>query len=166
MAENTAPEQASSTEQPKEQFVIQKIYVKDVSFETPNSPKIFTETWEPQTQLELSTEAHTLDDNNFEVVLKVSATLKIQDKTAFLIEVQQAGIVGLSGFDAQKQDYMLNGYTPGMLFPYAREVVADMVMRGGFQPLILAPVNFDAYYAQRVQQLQQQAQQQAAAESA
>lgn len=158
---NTAPEAAAS-EQPREQFILQKIYVKDMSFEAPNSPQIFTEKWEPKTELEIGTKASVLGENNYESILHITVTVKINDKTAFLVEVHQAGIFALIGFDQNRLDYMLNAYCPSILFPYLREAVSDVVTRGGFQPLLLAPVNFDAYYAQRINQLKAQAQQQAA----
>ncbi|OUD15651.1 protein-export chaperone SecB [Thioflexithrix psekupsensis] len=151
----TTPE-AAATETPREQFVLQKIYVKDISFEAPNTPQVFTEKWEPKTHLEIGTKGMVLGQNNYEVGLTVTVTVTINDKTAFLVEVHQAGIFALVGFEAGKLDYMLNAYCPSILFPYLREAVSDVVTRGGFQPLLLAPVNFDAYYEQRVRQMQAQ----------
>ena len=140
----------------EQQFTIQKIYCKDISFETPNSPQIFTDKWEPELKIDLHTAVNPLTENVFEVVLTVTATVKAGDKTAFLAEVQQAGIFTVAGFEAQQQDHMLGSYCPNILFPYAREVVSELVNKGGFPQLILQPVNFDAVYAQHMQQKQAQ----------
>lgn len=140
----------------EQQFAIQKIYCKDVSFETPNSPQIFTDKWEPELKVDLHTAVNPLADNVFEVVLTVTCTVKAGEKTAFLAEVQQAGIFTVAGFEKQQQDHMLGSYCPNILFPYAREVVSELVNKGGFPQLILQPVNFDAVYAQHMQQKQTQ----------
>ncbi len=138
----------------QEQFGIQNIYIKDISFETPNSPQIFTEQWEPQLELEISNDANTLETDIYEIVLNLTATVKVKEKTAFLIEVHQAGVFVVKGFVQDKLSYMLHSYCPNILFPYARELISNIVARGGFQPLILAPINFDALYTQRLQQNQ------------
>jgi preprotein translocase subunit SecB len=142
----------------QEQFGIQNIYVKDISFETPNSPHIFTEQWKPQLELELSNNINPLNEGVYEVVLNITATVKAGEKTAFLVEVHQAGIFAMSGFQEDKLLYMLNSYCPTVLFPFARETISNLVTRGGFQSLWLAPINFDALYAQQLQQKQQQSQ--------
>ena len=139
-----------------QQFAIQKIYCKDVSFETPNSPQIFTDKWEPELKIDLHTAVNPLADNVFEVVLTVTATVKVADKTAFLAEVQQAGIFNVAGFEKTQLDAMLGSYCPNILFPYSREMVSDLVNKGGFPQLILQPVNFDAVYTQHLQQRQAQ----------
>lgn len=138
----------------QEQFGIQNIYVKDISFETPNSPKIFMEQWKPTLSVEMTNDINKLEENIHEVVLKITATVKVGEKTAFLIELSQAGIFTLVGFGNEKLAYMLNSFCPNVLFPYARETISNIVTRGGFHPLILAPVNFDAAYAQRLKQNQ------------
>ena len=148
-----ADEQVNN-EEPKQQFIIQKIYCKDISFETPNSPAMFTEKWEPQLKLDLNTMVKTLADDVFEVTLSVTATVKVGEKTAFLAEVQQAGIFNISGFEKTQLDAMLGSYSPNILYPYAREMITDLVSRGGFPQLIVQPVNFDAIYAQQLQQRQ------------
>ncbi len=147
---------AGSEEQAQQQFVIQKIFCKDISFETPNSPQIFTDKWEPELKVDLHTGVNPLADNVFEVVLTVTATVKTDDKTAFLAEVQQAGIFNVSGFEKEQMDHMLGSYCPNLLFPYVREVISELVNKGGFPQLILQPVNFDAVYAQHLQQRQAQ----------
>lgn len=147
---------AANNEQTEQQFVIQKIYCKDISFETPNSPQIFTEKWEPELKVDLNTAVNPLAENVYEVVLTVTVTVKAGEKTAFLAEVEQAGVFQLAGFEAQQRDAMLGSYCPNLLFPYTREVVSELVNKGGFPQLILQPVNFDAVYAQHLQQRQAQ----------
>ena len=141
---------------PQQHFEIQKVYLKDVSLETPNSPMIFTEQWQPQTEVRLETGATTLTENLFEVVLTLSVTTKIGERTAYLAEVQQAGLFSLSGFDSAQMGHMLNAYCPNVLFPFAREELASLIGKGGFPPLLLNPFNFDALYLQRLQQQAQQ----------
>lgn len=142
-------------ENQEKQFVIQKIYVKDVSFETPNSPVIFTQKWEPKIDFNLASNVQTMEDNLFEVGLTVTVTVKLEDKTAYLVEVTQAGVFTITGLDEHELPPMLGSYCPTLLYPFAREVVADLVVKGGFPPMLLAPVNFDAIYTQHVQQGQQ-----------
>ncbi len=141
---------------PEKQFSIQKIYTKDMSFETPHSPKIFTEKWEPAVDFNMGSNVESLDNSLYEVALTLTITVKSTDKTAYLVEVNQAGIFALSGFTDQEMGPMLGSFCPNILFPYAREVVSDLVAKGGFPQLLLAPVNFDALYAQHLQQSQQQ----------
>ncbi len=145
------------TEQAQQQFAIQKIYVRDVSFESPNAPAVFTGEWQPEVNLDLNTQADPLEEGVFHVDLALTVTVKNQDKTAFLVEVHQCGIFNISGFDDQQMGHMLGSYCPNILFPYAREAISDLVTKGGFPPLLLAPVNFDALYAQHLAQQQQQA---------
>jgi preprotein translocase subunit SecB len=158
MTEKQSEEQATN-EQPQQQFAVQKIYCKDISFETPNSPQLFTEQWEPELKLDLHTAVNPLAENVFEVVLTVTATTKIKDKTAFLVEVQQAGVFNINGFEKVQIDSMLGSYCPNILFPYVREVISDLVNKGGFPQLILQPVNFDAIYAQHLELKKQQREQ-------
>lgn len=138
------------------QFALQKIYVKDVSFETPHSPEVFTLPWEPKVEFNLSSNTRQLQEGLFEVTLTVTLTTKIEDKTVYLVEVCQAGIFSAIGFTNQEFGHLLGSYCPNVLFPYAREAVSDLVIKGGFPPMLLAPVNFDALYAQHLQQVQQQ----------
>jgi preprotein translocase subunit SecB len=147
-----APNNANTATQ--EQFGIQNVYVKDISFETPNSPQIFREKWNPQMELELSNKITNLDQDIYEVVLNITATVKVEEKTAFLVEVHQAGIFVIKGFTQDKMPYMLHSYCPNVLFPFARELISNIVARGGFQPLLLAPINFDALYAEQLKQNQ------------
>jgi preprotein translocase subunit SecB len=139
---------ANGQAQGQAQLNLQKIYTKDVSFEAPGAPAIFQGSpSQPNVELNLSQRVTQLGEAAFEVVLSVTATCKIDDKTAYLAEVHQAGIFGLSGFDPQGRDAVLATYCPNVLFPYARQVVSDLVQNGGFPPFFLQPINFDALYA-------------------
>jgi preprotein translocase subunit SecB len=165
------PEQdpAKNPEQPAQndkQFALQKIYIKDVSFETPNSPAVFTEKWEPNVNIELNTNGKTVGSDVHEVVLGITITAKVGDKVAYLCEVHQAGIFTVKGFGEQELGPMLGSYCPNVLFPYAREAISDLVTKGGFPQLLLAPVNFDAIYAEHVKKQQQQTSESPDAETA
>ncbi len=138
-------------DEPKREFAMQRIYTKDLSFETPNSPTIFQQEWKPESSVNLNTEVNKLSDNIFEVTLTVTVTTKIADKTAYLAEVKQSGIFGINGFPDQEMGPLLGSYCPNLLFPYVREVVSDLVTKGSFPQLLLQPVNFDALYAQHQQ---------------
>lgn len=148
---------AESNSENEKQFAIQKIYTKDISFETPNAPKIFTQKWEPALDFNLGTHAELIENSVYEISLTITVTVKIADSTAYLVEVNQAGIFTIGGFTEQELGPMLGSFCPNVLFPYAREVVSDLVNKGGFPQLILAPVNFDALYMQHLQQAQSQA---------
>jgi preprotein translocase subunit SecB len=137
---------------PQGQFAIQKIYTKDVSFETPNSPAIFSKNWQPQADVRLETATKLVGEHIHEVTLTVTVTVKLEDKTAFLVEVQQAGLFAIKGLPDPQLSQVLGALCPNILFPYAREAISDLVTRGGFPQLLLAPVNFDLLYAQRMQQ--------------
>jgi preprotein translocase subunit SecB len=139
-------------------FAIQRIYVKDISFESPNAPAIFRKDWQPEVKLDLDTRSEKLEDNMFEVVLSLTVTTTVGDETAFLCEVQQAGIFAVPDLQDAQMAHMLASFCPNILFPYARETVANLVNRGTFPQLNLAPVNFDALFAQYVQQRQAEAQ--------
>ena len=140
--------------QQEQQFIIQRIYVKDVSFEAPNSPGIFTQEWNPDTNLDLNTKVNTLTNDNYEVELFITITVKSDDKTAFLVEVKQAGVFFIQGYGQEQINHLLAAYCPNILFPYAREVIAGMVSKGSFPELHLSPINFDALYARRLQEEQ------------
>ena len=141
-------EQATATA-PEQQFAIQRVYCKDVSFETPNSPDIFKGEWKPQIKLELNHKVTRLsEEDHYEMALTVTVTATVGDKTAFLAEVQQAGIFLVKGFEPAQREHMLGAYCPSVLFPYAREAIDNLVTRGSFPAVMLAPVNFDAMFAQ------------------
>ncbi|HLS83071.1 MAG TPA: protein-export chaperone SecB [Arenimonas sp.] len=139
---------AGAADQQQAQFTIQKIYVKDVSFEAPNSPQSFGESGQPQLDLNLNQKVAKVADNLFEVVLGVTLTCKVGEKTIYLAEVAQAGLFQLGGFDDRTLDMMLGTYCPNVLFPYARQQVGDLVAAGGFPPFYLQPINFEALYAE------------------
>ena len=142
------------TDAPKQQFEIHRLYIKDTSFESPSTPAIFREEWKPTVNIDLQTRSSVLETNLHEVVLTVTATTTLGDKTAFLAEVQQAGIFLVGGFEKEALGQMLGSFCPNLLFPYAREALSDLTVRAGFPPLYLTPVNFDALYAQHLQSQQ------------
>ena len=130
------------------QFTIQKIYVKDVSFEVPGAPQIFNEPGQPQLELNLNQKVGRVAEGVFEVALGITLTCKLGEKTVYLAEVEQAGLFGLAGFDDRTLDMMLGTYCPNVLFPYARQAIGDLVAQGGFPPFYLQPINFEALYAE------------------
>ena len=134
------------------QFMIQRIYVKDLSFETKNTPAVFQQEWKPDLSLNIQVENKTLEENTYEVVLTVTTTVKNQNETAFLVEVKQAGIFTISGAAPDQIAHLLGSLCPSLLFPYAREAITSEVVRGSFPQLILAPINFDAIYMQQLEQ--------------
>lgn len=150
MAEENKPQ-----EQTEVQFSIQKVYVKDISFETPNSPEVFKMEWKPAVDMHLTNEATPLGENLFDVVLSVTITVKLEDKTAYLVEINQAGVFHIKNIPDDVIERMLATVCANILFPFAREAVSDIVTRGGFPQLLLSPVNFDALYAQQQQAEQQ-----------
>ena len=144
----------------KGQFALQKIYLKDMSFETPHSPLIFQEQWNPTVNMDIQNTVNKLAEDSYEVVIAVTVTVKFNDKTVYLIEAHQAGIFHISGFPDDILRRTLTTVCPNILFPFAREVVADLVTRGGFPQLLLAPVNFDALYQQHQEELKKTNEQQ------
>ena len=146
-------------------FGIEKLYVKDASIEVPNAPQIFTERTAPQVNVELGNAAQKLDEGVFEVAIKVTVTAKIGDKTAFLVEVTQAGIFAVRNVPDENIEPILAVTCPNILFPYAREAVSDMVTRAGFAPVLLNPINFEALYLQQKEQAQQKQQAENAAKA-
>ncbi|BCA94554.1 protein-export protein SecB [Legionella antarctica] len=144
----------TNTEQPNDeaQFMIQRIYVKDLSYETPNTPAVFQQQWEPELNLDLNTTSTQLENGVFEVVLTVTATVANNKTTAFLVEVKQAGIFTIQGAATNQLEHLLNSFCPSILFPYAREAISSQVIRGSFPQLVLAPINFDALYMQQLQE--------------
>lgn len=134
------------------QFALQRVYLKDASLETPEGASVFAQGWKPDVKLDLNTKTKQLDEAHYEVVITITVTIKNNDATALLIELQQAGIFLITGLDDQQLGHTLGAFCPSILFPYAREAVDNFTTRAGFPPLMLAPVNFDALYAQRLQQ--------------
>jgi len=131
------------------QFELKHIYVKDISFESPHSPEIFQKEWEPKVSIDLSTQAQELSEQAYEVALMVTVTAKAGEKEAYITEAKQAGIFMVKNFSKEQLDHFLNVYCPNLLYPYVRETVSNLIIKGGFAPLYLAPVNFDALYQQQ-----------------
>ncbi len=153
MTDETNNGATSNEEAP--QFSLQRIYVRDLSFEAPKSPAIFRQEWTPSVSLDLNTRQKQLENDFYEVVLTLSVEVKNGDEIAFIAEVQQAGIFLIKGLDASSMSHTLGAFCPNILFPYARETIDSLVVRGSFPALMLAPVNFDALYAQELQRLQE-----------
>lgn len=134
-------------------FEIQKIFMKDSSFESPNTPFIFRATWQPEVAQQIGNRSAKLkDDNSYEVVLTITMTVKLGDKTAYLVEVHQAGIFKITGYSETELAGLLGSFCPNILFPYASQAISDAVVKGGFPQLLLPPINFDALYAGYMQQ--------------
>lgn len=128
---------------------IQKIYLKDFSFESPQTPQVFTEgKWEPKTNLNLRSTHSAGKDDLHEVVLTITIETKHEDRTVFLIELQQAGLFYIAGYEKEELSMVAGSFCPNLLYPYAREAVSSIVAKGGFPELLLQPINFDALYAQ------------------
>lgn len=149
MAKEDNANQAATNDQPA--FGIEKLYIKDASIEVPNAPQIFTDRTAPQVSVELANAAQKLEEGIFDVSIKVTVTAKVGDKTAFLVEVAQAGIFVIRNMPEENLEPVLAVACPNILFPYAREAVSDMVTRAGFAPVLLNPINFEALYMQQKQ---------------
>ncbi len=156
MAEQEANTQEQSA-QPH--FSVQRLYLKDASYEAPGAPAIFTKDWTPEVGLDLNTRTTKANDDFYEVVLTLTVTAKTGGETAFLIEIQQAGLFKIQNIEGQQLQHTLGAFCPTILFPYAREAVDNMANKGSFPPLMLAPVNFEALFAEQMQKQQQAAEQ-------
>ena len=132
-------------------FRIQKLYLKDVSFESPAAPGIFGSgsDWQPEVGFQMNTEHHQVGETLHEVVLGLTVTATHGERTAFLVEIKQGGLFDIAGFEAEGFQHLLGSYCPGILYPYARQAVADLVQKGGLPQLVLQPINFDVLYAQQ-----------------
>jgi len=161
MADNdeaTTDTQGAEDQATEKQLAIQKVYVKDFSFESPQSPQIFAKTdWSPKTDLNLRSSHTTVSDDLHEVVLTITVEAKDDDKTLFLIELHQAGLFQIAGYEEEQFRALVGSFCPNILFPYARESIANMISKGGFPEFILQPINFDALYAQSLAQAGSQA---------
>jgi preprotein translocase subunit SecB len=151
-----AEEQATGSQaQTPQQFALQRIYTKDISLESPAAPAVFKKQWQPQVSVDLGTKSERIDEGgNYEVVLTITITAKVEGETAFLIEVQQAGIFFITGFGADDLRRIVATAAPNILFPYARECIDNLCVKSGFPPVMLAPINFDAMYQQALAQAQ------------
>ena len=152
-----AEEQAAAANADK-QILIQKLYMKDASFEAPNTPAIYSKEWQPSINLNIQTRNTVVTENLHEVVLIVTAEAKLEDETAFIVEIQQAGVFLIQGFSEEENRQIIGAYCPNLLFPFAREAVTDMVGKGGFPGLLLQPINFDALYLQQMNEMAKSAQ--------
>jgi preprotein translocase subunit SecB len=140
------------TAAPQKQLLLQKIYVKDLSFESPKAPMVFTTNAQPQTQLNVRSSAQQVAPDTQEVTLTITVEAKDKDSTLFLAEVAQSGIFLIQGYTAEEQSILIGSFCPNTLYPFAREAISELVTKGGFPPLLLQPLNFDAIYAQAVQE--------------
>ncbi|MHC9083657.1 protein-export chaperone SecB [Luteimonas sp. RIT-PG2_3] len=150
-----APAQANGP-----QFSVEKIYVKDVSFESPKAPQSFNEQAQPQLNMNLNQRVQRLGENAYEVVLAITLTCSVgegEGNTIYVAEVQQAGVFGLAGFEPNVIDALLGTQCPNVLYPYARQLIGELIQAGGFPPFLLQPINFDALYAEGLRQRQDQA---------
>ena len=134
------------------QLLLQKIYVKDLSFESPKAPAVFTTNASPQTQISIRTGSQSVAPSTFEVTLTLTVEAKEQDATIFLVEIAQAGIFYIEGYNTEEQGVLIGTFCPNTLYPFAREAIADVIGRGGFPQFLLQPINFDGLYAQAVQE--------------
>jgi preprotein translocase subunit SecB len=157
MAENDqAAAGSEATEQNQPQFALQRIYIKDLSFESPNAPTLFQQQWKPQVNMDLNTSHNKIADNQYEVVLSLTVTAKVEEQVAYIVEIQQGGVFMVKGIEGAQLGQMLGAYCPTILFPYARESIDSIVSKGSFPSLMLAPVNFDAIYSQALKRQQEE----------
>lgn len=148
-------------QQPQQQFQLQRIFLKDLSYEAPKTPQLFKEQWKPEVNLEVNNTSNEIEANIYEVVLKVTVTVKNGENTAFIVEVAQAGLFLLQGVEGIQKEAILKGVCANILFPYARETVSDVVSRGTFPQFLLQPINFEAAFAENLRKQQEQAAQEA-----
>ena len=158
MSDNeTKAEGQEAPQAQKANFAPQRIYVKDISFESPNSPTVFQKQWKPEVKMDLGTKNTDLSGGHFEVVVSVTLTVTVEGMTAYIAEVQQAGIFQTEGLEGGQLAQALNAFAPNLLFPYLRETVDNILVKGSFPAILLSPVNFDALFAQAVMQKQKDA---------
>lgn len=146
-------EQAASNPE-KRVFEVQRIYIVDASFESPKAPAIFTEQIEPSTNVDLNSNSRKLADGIYEVVLNVTVTMKHKEDVAYLAEVKQGGVFAINGYGDDEIGHLLGSQCPSIIYPYTREAICDLVVKGGFPQLHLSPINFDALYAHHVREQQ------------
>jgi len=132
-------------------FQIQRIYIKDISFEAPLAPEIFQKDWKPDVKFDVNSSSNSLSNDLYEVVLSLTVTAKIEDNVAFICEVKQAGIFHIKNLPEEAMSHAKGAGCPNILFPYARETITALVTKGTFPPLYVAPINFDAVYAQQIE---------------
>ncbi len=152
---NNAESSAEEAQAP--QFALQRIYIKDVSFETPMGVEAFRHQWQPKVGQELGTAANKIDEELYEVILKITINVQLGEKTAFLVEVQQAGLFMVANIEGPQLAHLLNTACPQILFPYAREAIDNLCLKGSFPALALPPINFDMLFARAIAQAQAEA---------
>ncbi|MDG2116658.1 MAG: protein-export chaperone SecB [Porticoccaceae bacterium] len=152
MTEETAAAAEAPAQSSEQKFAIQRVFLKDLSFETPQGAAAFNKQWQPKVNQDLSTKSAKIADDLFEVALRMTITVTDGEETIYLIEVEQAGLFNIAGFDDQQVTQVLNTTCPNMLFPYARETIDNTLTKGSFPPLMIPPINFDALFANAVQQ--------------
>ena len=161
-----APEQAAQPQGQADpnapQFALQRIYLKDFSFESPRSPGVFAGQWSPKINFEVKSRSQQYQENSYEVILTLTVDAKVEENTAFLVEVQQAGVFACSNMQPAQLEQVLSSLCPNILFPYARTAIDSIVTMGSFPPLMLAPINFDAVYAEQKRRQAEQQEQSAA----
>ena len=162
--ENNVANGAAGEEAEGPQFALQRVYLKDMSFESPQGAEIFKKTWQPKVSQDLNTAVNKLSEDFYEVVLKITIETQIEEKTAFLIEVQQAGLFVIKGIEGQQLAQVLNTACPQLIFPYAREAIDNAAVRGSFPAMNLPPINFEMLYMHAMQQAQKEQQEAPAAE--
>lgn len=136
---------------PDARFLVQRIYVKDISYESPNAPDIFRAEWKPDVDLQMHSSARGSAAGSYEVSVRVTVTVNVGEQTAYLVEVVQAGLFSVSGVGTEELNFLLGSTCPNIIFPYVRETVSDLVVRGGFPQLVLAPVNFEVLYRRHLE---------------
>ena len=161
-ANTEATEAATEQQQPQVQFAMQRMYLKDLSFETPQGVEAFKKQWKPAVNQEMTTKTQKVDEGLYEVTLQLTITVKDEEEPLYLVEVQQAGLFTITGLEGQQLAQVLNTACPNMLFPYAREVIDNVVTKGSFPALMLPPINFDALFMQAMAQAKARAEQQQA----
>ena len=150
VSENKNQEAAKGNDQVTREFEIRRIYLKDLSFEAPHLPEIFGLAWDPKVSMDLETNSRKVSEGLYEVVLRVTLTVKLKEQVAFLVELKQAGVFTLKGFSSEQLGLMLGSFCPNIIFPYIRELVSETICRSGLPPLYLAPINFDALYQEQL----------------
>jgi len=155
MHETDRDQPAPAADASSQSFEISKIYLKDMSFESPLAPQLFAQKrdWRPEFNVQLNAESNPLGDDVYEVVLSLTVSAELEQQTAWLVEIKQAGLFRIAGFESKALSHMLGSFCPSTLFPFAREAVADLIGKGGLPSFYLAPINFDALYAQHVEKL-------------
>ena len=154
--ENITTSEAATTEDSGPVFAIQRIYLKDLSFETPMGPSVFQKQWQPKVNQDLNTKNTKLENDLFEVALRLTLTVTDGEDTIYILEVKQAGIFAIKGLDPKQITHVINTTCPNILFPYAREAVDSVLSKGSFPALMLPPINFDALFASALKQAEEE----------